>query len=126
MLFRVPSTSRSAESLALLKYAAIARIAAATARRDRGELYGRCAFFVVILGVFASLWKAIGETGIGVTGESKTLVWYLAVTEWILLSAPLVHLDIQEAIRRGDVVYQLGRPVSYVGAAFAEGVGLLL
>lgn len=108
------------------KYSAFARIAATNARRDRGELYGRIAFFVVILGVFSSLWGAIGETGVDVPADPKALVWYLAVTEWILLSAPLVHLDVQEAIRRGDIVYQLGRPVSYVGAAFAEGLGLLV
>jgi hypothetical protein len=36
-----------------------------------------------------------------------------------------VHVELQEAVRRGDVACQLGRPVSFVGAAFAEGVGLL-
>src|SRR5262249_4400205 len=35
------------------------------------------------------------------------------------------HLDIQEAVRRGDVVSQLGRPVSYTGSTFAEALGLL-
>ena len=82
-------------------------------------------FFAVILGVFSSLWRADARGGHAVVGDPRTLVWYLASTEWILLSAPLIHVDIQEAIRRGDVVYQLGRPVSYVGAAFAEGLGLL-
>jgi ABC-2 type transport system permease protein len=107
------------------KYAAFARIASRHARRDRGELYGRMAFFVVILGVFSSLWRATGEAGMSLGGGPHLFVWYLASTEWILLSAPLIHLDIQDAIRRGDIVYQLGRPASYVGAAFAEGLGLL-
>jgi ABC-2 type transport system permease protein len=53
------------------------------------------------------------------------MVWYLAVTEWIMLSAPLLHVAIQEDIRRGDIVYQLGRPISYVGAVLARGVGQL-
>jgi len=35
-------------------YAAFSRIAVAHARRERGELYGRVAFFAVILGVFSS------------------------------------------------------------------------
>jgi len=61
-----------------------------------------------------------------IAADPKALVWYLAITEWIVLSAPPIHIEIQEAIRRGDIVYQLGRPVSYVGAAFAEGLGLLL
>lgn len=109
----------------LAKYAAFSRIAAAQARRERGEVYGRVAFFAVILGVFSSLWRAVAEAGMPVPADPKALVWYLAATEWILLSVPPIHIDIQEAIRRGDVVYQLGRPVSYVLAELASGLGLL-
>jgi ABC-2 type transport system permease protein len=108
------------------KYVAFMRVAAAQARRERGELYGRVAFFAVILGVFSSLWHAVAEAGMPIAADQKALVWYLAVTEWIVLSAPPIHIDIQEAIRRGDIVCQIGRPVSYVGAGFAEGLGQLL
>src|SRR5215831_9906708 len=101
------------------KYVAYTRIAMARARQDRGELIGRMAFFAVILGVFSSLWRAVAEAGMPIGGDPKLFVWYLATTEWILLSAPMVHVDVQESIRRGDVVYHLGRPVSYPGAAFA-------
>jgi ABC-2 type transport system permease protein len=107
------------------KYAAFARAAALQVRREPGELYGRAVFFVVILGVFTSLWRAVAEAGMPIAADPRELVWYLATTEWILLSAPPLHVELQEAIRRGDVVYQLGRPVSYAGAAFAEGLGLL-
>src|SRR5262249_21395861 len=77
------------------------------------------------LGVFASLWRAIADAGMPLAGDPKHLVWYLATTEWILLSAPPIHLTLQESIRRGDVVCRLGRPVSYVGSTFAEALGLL-
>ena len=107
----------------LSKYVAFARISATRGRYDRAELYGRIAFFVVVLGVFASLWRATREAGLAIAADPKSLVWYLASTEWILLSAPLVHVDVQEALRRGDVAYQVGRPVSYVGATFAQGLG---
>jgi ABC-2 type transport system permease protein len=109
----------------IAKYAAFSRISLAQARRERGELYGRAAFFVVILGVFSSLWRAAAETGMPMTADPGALVWYLAATEWILLSAPPIHLEIQEAIRRGDLVYRLGRPASFVMAEFAAGLGLL-
>jgi viologen exporter family transport system permease protein len=109
----------------LTRYAAFSRISAAQARRARGELYGRMAFFAVILGVFSSLWRAVADAGMPVASDPKALVWYLAATEWILLSAPPIHLEIQEAIRRGDVAYRLGHPVSYVVAEFATGLGLL-
>jgi ABC-2 type transport system permease protein len=83
------------------------------------------AFFVVILGVFSSLWRATRDAGLATAAHPKSLVWYLASTEWILLSAPLIHVDVQEAIRRGDVACELGRPVSYVGATFAQAVGAI-
>ena len=110
---------------AIARYLAFARIAAAQARHERGDLLGRVVFFAVILGVFSSLWRAVAEAGMPVAADPTRLVWYLATTEWILLSAAPVHLEIQEAIRRGDVVYRLGRPVSYVIAEFAAGLGLL-
>src|SRR5437667_1368026 len=91
----------------VFKYAAFLRVAAAHARRERGELYGRVAFFAVILGVFSSLWHAVAEAGMPIAADPKALVWYLAVTEWIVLSAPPIHIDIQEAIRRGDLVCRL-------------------
>jgi ABC-2 type transport system permease protein len=107
------------------KYSAYARISFAQARRERAELLGRVGFFAVILGVFSSLWRAVAEAGMPIAGDPKALVWYLAATEWILLSAPPIHLEIQEAIRRGDVVYRLGRPASYLLAELASGMGVL-
>ena len=107
------------------KYLAFARVAATLARRERGELYGRMLFFAVILGVFASLWRAIADAGMPIAADPKHLVWYLATTEWIILSAPQVHIEVQESIRRGDVICRLGRPVSYVGSTFAEALGQL-
>ena len=108
------------------KYVAFLRISFALARRARGEVYGRVIFFVVILGVFSSLWTAVAEAGMPLALEPKAMVWYLAITEWIVLSAPPLHFDIQEAVRRGDIVCQLGRPVSWVTAVFAEGLGMLI
>ena len=108
------------------KYGAFARIAATQARRERADLYGRMAFFAVILGVFSSLWHAVAEAGMPIDADPKALVWYLAATEWILLSAPPIYLDIQNAIRRGDVVYRLTHPVSFVAAEYASALGLLM
>jgi ABC-2 type transport system permease protein len=110
---------------AVAKYSAFVRISLTHSWHERGELYGRAAFFLVVLGVFSSLWRATGDAGLIAGMGPKALVWYVAATEWILLSSPLIHQEIQEAIRRGDIVYQLGRPLSYVGATFAEAIGVL-
>jgi ABC-2 type transport system permease protein len=108
------------------KYWAFARVACDEARSQRGELYGRSLFFVVILAVFAALWRAVAEAGMPLSQKPQLLVWYLAVTEWVLLSAPLRHLEIQEEVRRGDVVCQLTRPVSYPRALLAQCAGMLV
>jgi ABC-2 type transport system permease protein len=107
----------------LAKYLAFARIGAVQAASDRAELYGRLVFVAVILGVFSALWRAVGESGMPVNADPAALVWYLAATEWILLSPPMVHVVIEGDVRRGDIAYQLQRPYSYLGAIAAQGIG---
>jgi len=107
------------------KYAAFSRVAIAQVRHQFGDLAGRVAFFAVVLGVFSSLWRAVAEAGLPMGADPKQLLWYLAITEWITLSTPQVHLDIQETIRGGDVIYRLGRPASFVLGELATGLGLL-
>ena len=113
----------------MTKYLAFAKIGLAEARAEPGELYARVAFLVVILGIFSALWQAVGASasGVGVAaGDRATMVWYLAMTEWVLMSAPLLHFDIEADVRRGDVAYQIARPVSYLGAHVARGLGALV
>jgi ABC-2 type transport system permease protein len=109
----------------LAEYVGFARIAAVQVATDRGELLGRLAFVVVILGVFSALWRAVGEAGMPLPVDTPVMVWYLAVTEWIVLSPLPVHVDIESDVRRGDIAYQVGRPYSYLTALFAQGVGAL-
>ena len=109
----------------LAKYLAFARIAARHALSERGELYGRVVFFAVILGVFSALWRAVAEAGLPIAAEPGRMVWYLAATEWIVLSVPQLHIEIQEDVRRGDIAYHLPRPVSYVGGMLAQAAGAL-
>ncbi len=106
-------------------YLAIISLAVRRTLAERAEVGGRVVFFVVVLGIFTSLWRAVAEAGLPLAAEPSALVWYLAVTEWIMLSAPAVHFDVQEAIRKGDVATQLTRPVSWVGATYCDAVGAL-
>lgn len=107
------------------KYFAFARVAATEALTERSELYGRVVFLGVLLGVFTALWRAVAEAGMPVAAAPNEMVWYLSATEWIVLSSPMLFLQIQEDVRRGDVTYHLLRPVSYIGAMLARGVGML-
>jgi len=108
------------------KYLAFARVARRLASRERAEIYGRVAFFGVILAVFSSLWRAVAESGMPVRTDSEALVWYLMVTEWIVLAAPPLFASMEEEVKRGDIAYRLPRPVSYLGAVLAEGAGQLV
>ena len=107
------------------KYLAFAKLGFRQARAEPGELIGRALFFVLILGVFSSIWRAVAESGASTGRQPANMLWYLAVTEWVLLSAPSVHFQIEDDIRRGDVAYQIARPASWLGARLAHGLGAL-
>jgi ABC-2 type transport system permease protein len=94
---------------------AIALLAARQALHQRGEVLFRAAFYVTILLIFSRLWQALGS--------GSSFVWYIALTEWIVLAMPLLSSDIEEDIRRGDIAYRIARPVSYIRVKIAEGLG---
>lgn len=108
----------------LAKYAAFARLGFRQARAEPGELLGRVLFFAMILGVFSAVWRAVAEAGNSST-DPRAMLWYLAMTEWMLLSAPLVFVQMEDDIRRGDVAYQIARPASWLGGRMAHGLGAL-
>ena len=115
--------SASARTI-IAKYAAYATLGARQARAEPGELLGRVAFFAMILGVFSAVWRAVADAGSA--RDPDEMLWYLAITEWVVMTTPLVHFQIEEDIRRGDVAYQMARPASWLGARLAHGIGALL
>lgn len=110
----------------MYKYLAFARIAFLQETTHRGALLGRALFYVIVLLVFSYIWKALSAAGSFSPGDSAGMLWYLALTEWIMLSAPLVHLEIEKDVRSGDIAYHLCRPVSYLSMRIAEGLGAFL
>jgi ABC-2 type transport system permease protein len=105
------------------KYTSVGATAIREALSERGALAGRVAFYAVILLIFSKLWAVVAERGALAGASSRELLWYLAVTEWVVLSLPLIHLQIEQDVRRGDIAYLLPRPISYVGARMAESGG---
>lgn len=106
------------------KYAAFARLGAKEARAEPGELLGRVVFFAMILGVFSAVWRAVDESSPG-TRDPREMLWYIAMTEWVIMSAPMIQFQMSEDIRRGDVAYQIARPVSWLGSRLAHGIGAM-
>jgi ABC-2 type transport system permease protein len=112
------------------KYVAIAALSFRQRLDDRAVLVGRVMFYGIILLIYSRLWQAVlGGPGAAALGDSLLghsagrYVWYLAVTEWIVLSQPSIHLEIEAEVRNGDVAYQLSRPLSHVGAKLSAALG---
>lgn len=106
------------------KYFALARAAGRQAVGERTVILGRMLFYGTLLLIFAQLWDVALEDGLaGVSLTRVDLVWYLALTEWVVLTVPLLHLEIERDIRSGDIAYRLARPLSYLGGHVAEAAG---
>lgn len=110
---------------ALTKYLAFVRIGWREALAERSELIARLLYIPVVLGIFTALWRAVSGPGRGISADPDALVWYLAATEWIYFSVPALQHRLAEEVRRGDVAYQLARPISYLGAHLARALGHL-
>jgi ABC-2 type transport system permease protein len=105
------------------KYVAVAVAAARRALAERGAVVGRDVLMAVFLFVFSRIWNLLAARG-ALGGAARTdFVWYLAVTEWCVLSLPPVFLAIEADVRSGDIACRLVRPISYAGAQLADGLG---
>ncbi len=88
--------------------------------RNRKEVIIRSFFFLVILYIFSKLWEA---TQFSNHANPQSMIWYLSVTELIILASPSIQVEIENDIRSGDIVYQLLKPVNYLGIKISESLG---
>jgi len=105
------------------KYLAVARTAARQEWSGRGAWLARMGFYALILLIFSRLWAVVFDAGALAGHTPVDFVWYLALTEWVMLSAPPFYLEVEAEIRSGDIVHRLPRPISYLGAKLAEAAG---
>src|SRR5262245_34927870 len=81
-----------------LKYVAIARVAFWQRLSERAVLIGRISFYFLVLLVFSCVWRNLLAAHPEQAGSQRTAadyVWYLALTEWIMLSQPSIYLEIE-------------------------------
>jgi ABC-2 type transport system permease protein len=81
-----------------------------------GEVVARVIFLGVLLYIFLQLWQlTYAETGAERLGglTLAQMLWYLAITESITLSAPPVAPEIDADVRTGAISVHLLRPLSY-------------
>jgi ABC-2 type transport system permease protein len=80
------------------------------------EAATRVIFLGVILYIFLQLWRVTyAETKAEqLDGLSlRQMLWYLAMTEAIVLSTPRVAYEVDQDVRTGSLTIQLTRPLSY-------------
>ncbi len=83
---------------------------------SRGELLGRGFFLLVLLFIFRELYAAVLPAGGGQAGfDARLTLWYLVVTEAIMVGSPRLQGVVDEEVKSGALGSYLLRPFSYVG-----------
>jgi len=90
------------------------------------EVAVRTTFMATVLYVFMRLWTAVyAGSGVDRLGglSQRQMIWYLMITEAIVLSAPRVSVEVDEDVRTGRVAVQLLRPLSYALSLLGKAMG---
>lgn len=104
------------------KYFEFAKIEFYQSIHNRAATVGRFGFYGVILFIFSRLWQVVSaRTELSLSPAD--MLWYLAMTELIVISYPLTHLEIEDDVRSGNLAYALTRPASYLWSQLARALG---
>jgi ABC-2 type transport system permease protein len=110
----------------IAKYTWIAYTAARSNLAYAAESASRVVFMTLILFIFMKLWIVVYAAApngklAGLTLPS--MLWYLVITEAILLSSPRVWAEVDQDVRTGRLTVQLIHPVSYVFSHLGKSMG---
>jgi ABC-2 type transport system permease protein len=96
------------------------RLAAA----ERLATVARGALNVLVLAIFWAFWRATPLDELGRRDLTpERLIWYLAITEWIVFATGMPYREIEEDIRGGALATGLSRPIGYAQACLAQWCG---
>lgn len=88
------------------------------------EIWFRSLFMVLVIYIFINLWQAAYGDNERINGLSfDQVMWYLVITETIVLSKSRIAQEIANEVRDGLIVYSLGKPIHYVQYHIAKGLG---
>lgn len=102
---------------ATAKYGAVGKITLLSSLVYSGDVILRAGLMLIVLFVFLQLWSVTyGNGGFeSIAGFSlRDIVWYLVLTETVVMSAPRVSTKIDQEVKSGELAYVLLRPYSYV------------
>jgi ABC-2 type transport system permease protein len=93
-------------------------------REQRLALLGQSALYVIVLAIFWQLWRATPLRELGTAGYSpQALLWYLAITEWIVFTAGARYREIETEVSSGAIESALVRPLPHDIATLARWSG---
>lgn len=108
------------------KYLAVLAVTVQSSLAYPLETFARVGFMVVVIFVFAQLWtttfRLSGRSSVGGFDLTR-MIWYLVVTETVVMSSPRVFSKIDGEVKTGDVAYVLNRPYRYALFHYAAYLG---
>lgn len=100
----------------LSKYLEVARITLRSQFAYAWDTALGTTFLALVLFVFVYLWRATYAGQSTVAGYTLAeMIWYLVMTETLVLSAPRIHGQIDADVKGGGLVHWLNKPFSYLG-----------
>ena len=110
----------------LRKYSFLGLTAIRSSFAYLGEQLFGLVFLAVILFIFLQLWRSTfagsGQERLGDLSLAQ-MVWYLAMTEGMVMSRPRISSEVDQDVRSGALSVQLLRPLEYPLAKLASGFG---
>ncbi|MDR6884252.1 ABC-2 family transporter protein [Bacillus sp. 3255] len=106
-----------------VKYVFIGRITLRNQLAYVADFLVRSLFLLLILYIFLQLWQTTfhGEGTDTIAGFSfKQIMWYLVITESMILASPSLCTRVEEEVKSGDIVFKFVRPVHFVVFHYAE------
>lgn len=106
------------------KYGEAARLSLMSNAAYVGDFLTRSLLMVVFLFTFAQIWTKTLPGGAAIAGLTATeLVWYLALTETVMLSMGRLEGTIVSDVKTGALAYLLAKPMDYIAYQYAGFLG---
>lgn len=110
----------------LRKYSQVLAVTAQSTLAYPIDVLARAGFMAVVIFVFIQLWAVTFQ----VSGRSSVagfdlprMIWYLVLTETIIMSCPRTFTRIDQDVKSGDLAYALNRPYNYALFQYATYMG---
>lgn len=110
----------------LAKYAEMFKVTMLTSIAYLYDVLFRQVFLVVIMFVFVQLWRTTYQWEGASTIAGFTLnqmIWYLALSESIVMGMPRAGVDIDSEVKSGSLAYSLNKPYKYSWFNLAKYMG---